>query len=282
MQLAGMQFEGCMKFLRLASILLVLALATTGTVAAQVAPPAGPYGFVLNATFTNASMQGGAAMLGLMNFDGAGNISGPYQLELGSGGANAPQSLAGSFTGIYSFNPDGTGTITLALDIGVNLTLTALIDNRGRTMQLALTGCTGPICDLSGTVVTGVAEIEFNGLPHPVHLGFLNGIYGLQTTKSSPIPATSIVTWNFDGMGNVTITGTFVGAGLIQQTETQYGFYSVNPDGSGTGTITIPPQNGSPGTHTWVFVISEAHSGLLVLQTHRAGDGVMYGIGRIQ
>jgi len=83
-------------------------------------------------------------------------------------------------------------------------------------------------------------------------------------------------------MGNVTITGTFVGAGLIQQTETQYGFYSVNPDGSGTGTITIPPQDGSPGTHTWVFVISEGHSGLLVLQTHRAGDGVMYGSGRLQ
>jgi len=79
----------------------------------------------------------------------------------------------------------------------------------------------------------------------------------------------------------MTITGIFVGAGpIVQGPDTQYGFYSVNLDG--TGIITIPPQNGSPGTHQWAFVISEAHSGLLVLQMHRAGDGVMYGIGRIQ
>jgi len=269
---------------------LGFALATAGTVAAQVAPPVGPYGFVLNATFTNTSTQGGAAMLGLMNFDGAGNVSGPYQLELGSGGANAPQSISGHFTGTYSSNPvppypDGSGTITLALDVGVNLTLTTLIDNRGRTIQLALTGCTGPICDLTGTVVAGIAEIEFTGLPHPIHLGFLNGIYGVQTTKSSPIPATSIQVWNFDGAGNVTLTGTFVGAGpVVGQPETLYGTYSVSvdPDGNGTGIVTIPPQNGSPGTHQWMFVISEGHSGLLVLQMHRAGDGVMYGTGKIQ
>jgi hypothetical protein len=131
-------------------------------------------------------------------------------------------------------------------------------------------------------VVSGVAEIEFTGVVHTVHQGFLDGSYGLQTTKSSPIPATSIGTWTFNGaLGTVTITGTFVGAGpIVAPPETLFGTYSVNPDG--TGTITIPPQNGSPGTHTWVFVISEGHLGLLVLQTHRAGDGVMYGTARIQ
>jgi hypothetical protein len=280
-----MEFEGDRKFKarwfsRIASILL-LALAMAGAGAAQVAPPVGPYGFVLNATFADSSTQGGAAILGLMNIDSAGNVSGPYQLELGSGGANAPQSISGSFTGTYSSNPvppypDGSGTISMALDVGVNLTLTTLIDNRGRTIQLALTGCTGPICDLTGTVVSGIAEIEFTGLPHPVHLGFLNGSYGLQTTKSSPIPATSIGTWTFDGLGNVTITDTFVGAGAnVQGPETLSGSYSVNLDG--TGVVTIPPQN-----HQWAFVISEGHSGLLVLQMHRAGDGVMYGSGRLQ
>src|SRR5215469_16191615 len=213
-RLSSQSFSRLALILARLALILGFALATAGTVAAQVAPPVGPYGFVLNATFTDASTQGGAAMLGLMTFDGAGNVSGPYQLELGSGGANAPQSISGKFSGTYSMNPVvppnpvGSGTISLALDIGVNLALDMLIDNRGRTIQLALTGCTGPICDLTGTVVAGVAEIEFTGLPHPIHQGFLDGsTYGLQTTKSSPIPATSIATWTFDAAtGSVTIT----------------------------------------------------------------------------
>jgi hypothetical protein len=63
------------------------------------------------------------------------------------------------------------------------------------------------------------------------------------------------------------------------QSGIQFGTYSVNPDG--TGTITIPPQNGE-GQKTWVFVISNGHAGLLVLQRNRAGDGVLYGTGSHQ
>src|SRR5215470_11236536 len=116
---------------------LAFALFMTGTVAAQVAPPVGPYGFVLNATFNFPFLRGGAAILGLMNFDGAGNVSGPYALEVGSGGANPKQSIAGTFTGTYSTNPDGTGTISMALDNGDNLTLIMVIDNNSRSLQLA-------------------------------------------------------------------------------------------------------------------------------------------------
>jgi hypothetical protein len=285
-----MQLEGCMKFhalsfSRLGSILLVLALATAGTVAAQVAPPVGPYGFVLNATFSDPSTQGGGAILGLMNFDGAGNVSGPYTLELGSGGANPKADVTGSLTGTYSSNPDGTGTMSVTLvDVGnvtiANVTLAMVIDDHSRNLQLAETGCTGAICDLTGTVVSGVAEIEFTGQVHPIHQGFLNGSYGLQTTKSSPTPATTLFVWTFDGAGNVTLSGTFVGPGPIAVRGTLLGTYSVNPDG--TGNITIPPQQGSLMGQTFVFVITNGHSGLLVLQTNRAGDGVMYGTGRHQ
>jgi hypothetical protein len=266
-------------------VLLVLALAVTGAVAAQVAPPVGPYGFVLNATFSNPSTNGGAAILGLMNFDGAGNVSGPYNFELGSGGSGPKQSIAGSFTGTYSSNPDGTGTISVALDVDINLTLAMVIDNRGRGLQLAVTGCTHPaesgrMCSNSGVVISGVGEIEFNAFVHPVHQGFLNGSYGLQFIKSSPTPAASLSVFSFDGAGNVSLSSTFIGADLSVASETLFGTYSVNPDG--TGTITVPPQPGSLMGQTYVFVIAEGHSGLLVLQTNRAGDGVMYGTGRLQ
>jgi len=33
---------------------------------------------------------------------------------------------------------------------------------------------------------------------------------------------------------------------------------------------------------TWAFVITSGHSGLLALQTNRAGDGTLSGIGRLQ
>lgn len=266
------------SFSRLA-FLLVLALVVTGTAAAQTLP-VGPYGFVLNATFSDPSTQGGAAMLGLMNFDGAGNLNGPYDLELGSGGTGQQASVTGNFTGTYSSNPDGTGTISTILDIGVNATFAMVINNHGRSLELVLTSCVGPICDLSGSVFSGVAEVEFTGLVHPVHQGFLNGSYGLQFTKSSPTPQVGLEVWTFDGAGNVSITGTFVVPGPTVGSGTLVGTYSVNRDG--TGTITIPPHAGSLRGQTYVFVIAEGHSELLVLQTNRAGDGVNYGTGRIQ
>jgi len=195
--------------LRLTAV-LAFALVMMGTVTAQVAPPVGPYGFVLNATFNLPFLHGGAAIGGLMNFDGAGNVSGPYVLEMGSGGANPKQSIAGSFTGTYSSNPDGTGTISMALDNGDNLTLIMVIDNHGRGLQLAATSWCfpGPVCGLYGAVVSGVGEAVFNGGVHPIQVGFLNGAYGLHLTKSAPTPATSIEVWNFDGAGNVTLSGT--------------------------------------------------------------------------
>jgi len=129
-------------------------------------------------------------------------------------------------------------------------------------------------------VVSGVGEVEFSGSPHPVHKRFLNGSYGLQFTKSSPTPQTTLAVWTFDGAGNVTLSGTFVEPGLSVGSGTLFGTYSVNPDG--TGTITVPPQPGSLMGQTYAFVIANGHSGLLVLQTHRAGDGVNYGTGRLQ
>ena len=68
----------------------------------------------------------------------------------------------------------------------------------------------------------------------------------------------------------------------VNSTQTARGprSHHVNPDG--TGTITIPPPPGLLRGKTYVFVITNGHSGLLVLQTNRAGDGVLYGTGQIQ
>ena len=257
------------------AFILILALVTAGAVTAQVAPPVGPYGFVLNATFIDPSSHPGGAILGLMNFDGAGNASGTYDLEQGG-----VASVTGSFTGTYSSNPDGSGTVSIALDDGDNLTLAMVIDDHGRGLQLVVTNwCTGPVCGLFGAVVSGVAEIEFNGAVHPVGLGHLNGGYGLQFTRTAPAPFTVLSVWTFDGAGHVALSETGVSPGPNVGSAMQSGTYSVNPDG--TGTITLTPQPGLNG-RTFAFVITQGRSGLLVLQTNRRGDGVLYGTGRLQ
>jgi hypothetical protein len=279
-----MQFEGCRKFHTQAFshlvLLLVLVLATAGAAAAQVAPPVappvGPYGFVLNARFSHPGLEGGVALLGLMTFDGAGNVSGTFNLEFGSGGVGQPASTTGSLTGTYASNLDGTGTMAIVLvDVNnvtlANAALAMLMGDRSREIQLVVTGCTGLICDLTGSVVSGVAEIASS---HPVRQGFLTGGYGLQLTKSSPTPATSLELWAFDGQGGVTRTGTFVAPGpSVNSGEILMGTYLVNLDG--TGTVTT---NGK----TFAFVVTDGNRGLMVLQLHRSGDGVLYGTGHLQ
>ena len=268
----------CAKSFSRLAFLLILALAVAGPVFAQTLP-VGPFGFVVNATYNDPSAYGGGAMLGLANFDGAGNVSGPYTLELGSGGGSAQQDISGTFNGTYSSNPDGTGTMSIALDIGVNLTLAMVIDNRGHGLELALTSCSGFICNFTG-VASGVGAAEFNSHPHPVNTQFLVGSYGIQFTKSAPTVFTELAVWTFDGAGNVSLAGTFVSPGPTVGSGTLTGTYNVNPNG--TGTITVPPQSGSLFGQSYVFAIANGHSGLLVLQTNRAGDGVLYGVGQLE
>jgi hypothetical protein len=76
--------------------------------AAQAGPPSGAYGV----EFSSSPIPTG--LVGVMNFDGAGNVTLSFT-NVGAPG-NGPQltSGSGSRTGTYTVNPDGSGTITLA------------------------------------------------------------------------------------------------------------------------------------------------------------------------
>ena len=89
----------------------------------------------------------------------------------------------------------------------------------------------------------------------------------------------------FDGAGNVALASTFVGSSDSngQPTPTfnlaQSGTYSINPDGTGTINFpAVPDQNAL----TYAFVITDGGSGLLLMQTDRAGNGVSFGTARLQ
>jgi hypothetical protein len=68
----------------------------------------GKYGYSYQGTVEGF---GGVAAVGPINFDGAGNTSATYSVNLG--GTN----FQGSFTGAYTVNPDCTGTVRIDLPL---------------------------------------------------------------------------------------------------------------------------------------------------------------------
>jgi hypothetical protein len=261
------------SYSRLVSV-LVLTLTLMCTATAQSMAPSGSFGFLLNYSFIPQFANMGLAVLGMMNFDGAGNMTGTYTVVVGASGSQPAQTITGTFTGTYSVNPDGTSSASITTDLGVTLTFAMLITDRGQGLQLVVTSCTGGGCDLSGTLISGFGRAANAGPP--------NGSYGFQF-NGSPAPAANIGVLNFDGAGTVAISfknvgvangpgGTPINQAPVTSGATT-GTYSVNPDGSGTVTF--------PGAAS-AFVMIDGGSGLLWLRTTGTGSNVMLGTARLQ
>jgi len=107
-------------------------------VTAQSKPLSGPFGFLLNASSNDPTDSSGTGVLGVMNFDGAGNVTGTYTLQ---NGGQPAQTAAGTFTGTNSSNPDGSGSVTITLDVGVTLTFATVVTDGGQGLQLVATNC---------------------------------------------------------------------------------------------------------------------------------------------
>src|SRR5215469_12509322 len=153
------------------TLLLILAL-LLHTASAQSITLNGSYGFLINAIVNQGSLDGGSAVLGVMNFDGAGNVAGTYTLQIGDSSTQpVGLNLAGALTGTYTTNPDRTATLNISLDIGFSFTFAVVLTDGGQGLQLVATGCSDP-CDIRGIVVSGVARVA--------HPGSLQGSYGCQ------------------------------------------------------------------------------------------------------
>jgi hypothetical protein len=237
------------------SVLVLTLTLLCSLAAAQSNSLSGSFGFLLNAYSADAS--GGLALLGVMNFDGSGNVTGSYTARSNGG---HPQST-GTFTGTYSPASNGVGvkpgSITLAIDIGWILSLDMVVTDGGQGLQLVLTDCSGG-CDPAGAVFSGVARAAYTGL--------VNGTYGFQL-NSSPVPSGYLGVVSFDGAGNAGISITNIG--VAQEGShppvmggTLTGTYSLNPDGSGT--VTLPDPSGNPSL-TFAIVATDGGSGLLLL-----------------
>src|ERR1700676_615383 len=248
-------------------------------VAAQSKPLSGSFGFLINAEVANTSNDSGSAVLGVITFDGAGNASGSYNFQIGASANQAGSSMTGNLTGTYSTNPDGTGSTTLTLDLGITFTFSMVITDGGQGLQLTATSCTDS-CVLGGILVSGIARPAYTGSP--------NGSYGFQF-NNSPVPGQSIGVLSLDGAGKAAVLLTFVGVGSGPNhdphhapvfTATTPRTYTLNSDGSGT--LLLPAAFGSQNDQMYAFVIVDGGSAFLALQMNRPGNGVSSGIGRLQ
>ena len=273
-----------LSLLRVVSVLALTLLC--GFASAQTTSPSGSYGFLINASFSFPSdptspFPTGLAILGVMNFDGAGNATGPYTYEVDTNSAQVAQTTTGTFTGTYSSNPDGTGSVTMALDNGINLTLAMVVSEGGQSLRLAATDYQFPAatcgCRVSNAVLSGTARAT--------PAGALNGAFGFQLANL-PNVNVSLGVATFDGAGNVTLLVIFVGSSDSKGNPaapfpiTDSGTYSINPDG--TGTINLPAVPGVTNSLAYSFVVTDSGSGLLLIQTDRRGNGVTFGTARQQ
>ena len=134
------------------------------SLAAQSLSPSGSYGFVAGVSQIDSAGNNGGAILGVANFDGAGNVSGNAIIQPRGTTPQNSQSIPSTFTGSYSSNPDGTGSLTINLDIGFSITLAMVTTDGGQGFQLAGTaGCSLCGADvplrMQGTSLTGALPI---------------------------------------------------------------------------------------------------------------------------
>lgn len=122
--------------------------AKTHKVLAQGVPPTGSFGFLLNEWAVPPQTQ--TAILGVMNLDGTGGVTGVFKVY--KPGATPPLQ-SGSFTGTYSTNPDGTGSVTFTTSpMGETVQAAMVISNAGTRISLLQTS--------GSTIVTGVATLQ--------------------------------------------------------------------------------------------------------------------------
>ena len=137
------------------------------SVAAQSTSPQGSYGFVVGASQIDSVGANGGAVLGLMNFDEAGNVTGTATVKPRDTNPQNAKAILSTFAGTYSSNPDGTGSVVLSFDVGFTATFATVTTDGGLVLRLA--GAAG--CSLCGADVP--LQLQNDSLSGALPIGLL-------------------------------------------------------------------------------------------------------------
>ena len=121
-------------------------LSGTGRIqSGQGTMPAGSYGYLL--TGWPDAHNKPFVISGVLNLDGAGSASGSYTLATGR-----PNAFPGAVSGTYSANADGTGSMTLVLDMGLTGTFAIIVTDGGSGILM--------LASIGDQVATGTARTQ--------------------------------------------------------------------------------------------------------------------------
>ena len=176
--------------------------------------------------------------VGQLTADGNGSVSGGSTLSLNG------SIIRRAFTGTYSVNPDGTGSMSLYPNWGPVINVDIVVGAGGREVTFVLTDNSNV---LSGTMQ---AQIWFRPAspPQPYDVTALSGGYELNIagyaydSSGSADPINEVGRLYLDGSGGITGAGTVTLGFIVRRTFT--GNYSLNADG--TGSMVLFPSWGPP------------------------------------
>jgi hypothetical protein len=193
-------------------------------------------------TFSNASLKGGYsfltnlwtanvntnqfAMVGVMTFDGAGNVTGSYTQN--SGGSVT----AGILGGTYTVNSNGTGAIVLTAGLTAQFAITLLSTAGGVADGVRLLQTN----DSNNEVISGTALLQSSNA-ETYSVASLKGNFAFQgnqwTADVTEAQSSTIGAFKFDGTGGFKGSETTMYAGELSSGPFT-GTYTVNSDGTGT------------------------------------------------
>jgi hypothetical protein len=185
----------------------------------------GTYAVLASAKQYDSFGETGGAILSVLNFDGAGNVSGTAVVKGRTGDNREGDTGSSAVQGTYTTNPDGTGATALNFpDFQFSVKLAMVITDGGRSIQFA-----------DGPGSTGPASLNpgLQGSPERV-AGVLPGGFFLLSFRpgaqaSGTIPVTLDRTYN-DGVAVYSLAAPATGTGNV-----------TCPDGtSGNWSATIP------------------------------------------
>lgn len=217
------------------------------------------------ATFNNTSLKGNYSfltslwtasvstnqfgMLGVMTFDGAGDVTGSYT------SVSWDTVQTGTFSGTYTVSSNGIGTITLTTGLTSQFAITINSTAAGiaHGVQLLQTN------DSSNEIISGTAVLQ-STTAATYKLASLNGNFSLLwntwTADASLAQDAGAGLISFDGKGNITGSGTSMYQGVAYPT-TLTGTYTMNSNG--TGIMTLKTNGGS--TSEWGFAWNAVKAG---------------------
>ncbi len=224
----------------------------------------GSYSFLINLRTANTSTDQ-FAMVGVLTFDGAGNVTGSYT----SISADTPSS--GTLGGTYSVASNGTGTLTFTSGSSAEFEIALNSPSKGIAEDVQLL----QINDSNNEIISGTAVLQ-STTAETYSAASVKGSFTFQynpwTAQSSLSQDGGIGVFTFNGKGTVTFSVTTVYGGTVF---TNSGSMTYTVNSNGTGTISASGGNSLQIAFALNSVAGKLAKGLQFLDTDTTDGGNM-------